>query len=348
MPKKYVVMITGYDRCGKDYIAQKLKEDLNADVIHLADSLKNICWDILDIDRETLEACKNKNGLIEIETSIPCFSNKVFPSAYNARNFIIKVATSIRKHLGKNVFIDALKENIFNSKKDIIIVPDVRFEIEYYSIKNMNNTNTVLIKIDSDLEECGKNGIKYEVDNLNPDILFKNTKNERSFNINYDWLLKEIKNRLGFKKKILYKIFNNDRYYLITEENNKEHYYEMTIGEEAYFYVTGKIKENVKEIDNFKDFSLLVLFGTLNAVEIMNKIEHFEFKEGKYIFLITENYNCIFNKETANYYMYNNRLTLIKNKKQIEINLTNKTIITRGNIVLVLSNKYIKETDDED
>jgi len=148
--------------------------------------------------------------------------------------------------------------------------------------------------------------------------------------------------------KILYKIFNNDKYYLIVEENNKEHYYEMTVGEEAYFYVTGKIKDTVKEIDNFKDFSLLVLFGTLDAAEIMLKVKQFEFKEGKYTFLITENYNCIFNRETANYYMYNNRLTLIKNKKQIEINLTNKTIITRGNIVLVLSNKYIKETDDED
>ena len=201
MPKKYIIMITGYDRCGKDYIAQKLKEDLNADVIHLADSLKNICCDILDINRETLEVCKNKNGLIEIETSIPCYSNEVFPSTHNVRNFIIKVATSIREHLGENVFIDALKENIFKSKKDVIIVPDVRFEIEYYSIKNMNNANTVLIKIDSDLEECGKNGIKYEVDNLNPDIVFKNTKNERSFNINYGWLLKEIKNRIGFKNE---------------------------------------------------------------------------------------------------------------------------------------------------
>ena len=203
--KKKVILITGYDRCGKDYVAEKLKEVFNAKVIHLADGLKDICSDILGIDKNILDGLKNKRGLVEIETSAPLATSKIYPITYEVRKFIIKVADSLRARIGKKVFIKMTLDKVYDSKEEVIIIPDVRFMIEELEIAReivKTKGKVVTLKVTGDLPDCGKNNEKYEVDDLAVDLVFKNTTDEKGFNNLFNCIVDKITSRLNIPNPI--------------------------------------------------------------------------------------------------------------------------------------------------
>ena len=194
MRSKKVILITGYDRCGKDYLADKLANYLDAAIIHLADPLKDIVCDMLGLNREELEDLKNNYySCLDIEYG---YNGKDRSQTLNFRNFIIKIASILRKNISEHVFTEATKNRIKESNKDYIIIPDVRFLIEYEELSKSFNTFT--IKLDSELDSCGKNGIKYEVDKIPYDYMFKNTEDIIRFAENLKDLIKNIKD--NYKK----------------------------------------------------------------------------------------------------------------------------------------------------
>jgi len=188
---KKLILITGYDRCGKDYLANYLSVYYNAEILYLADVLKDIVSDILNIGKEDLEKCKNtEHSWIDIILN----SDYKISITKNCREFIINVAGILRKYLGKDVFINILINKINSSKKDIIIIPDVRFLIEYEKLRK--EYNAMVVKIDSELKECGKNGFRYEVDEIKEDIVFNNNLNKDIFNNNFSSLVDVINKKL--------------------------------------------------------------------------------------------------------------------------------------------------------
>jgi len=184
-----VILITGYDRCGKDYVASKLANYLNADIEHLADPLKNIVSDILDLNREELEDLKN-NPYSSLDIDFG-YNGRSRTQTLRFRKFIIKVGTILRKNVSEYIFIEAIKNIIKESNKDYVIIPDVRFLIEYEELSKSFNTFT--IKIDSELDSCGKNDIKYEVDKIPYDHVFKNTEDIIEFGDNLKNLIEKMK-----------------------------------------------------------------------------------------------------------------------------------------------------------
>ena len=184
-----VILITGYDRCGKDYVAIKLVNYLNAEIEHLADPLKDIVCDIAKLDREELEDLKNNYySYLNIEYG---YNGRERTQTLNFRNFIIKVGATLRKNIGEHIFVEAIKNRIKKSNKDYVIVPDVRFLIEYEELSKSFNTFT--IRLNSELDNCGKNGNKYEVDKIPYDYVFNNTEDIIEFAENLKNLIEKIK-----------------------------------------------------------------------------------------------------------------------------------------------------------
>jgi len=189
MKSKKVILVTGYDRCGKDYLADKLANYLDADIAHLADPLKDIVCDMLDLNREELEELKNNAySLLDIGYG---YNGRDRTQTLNFRKFIIKVGTILRKNVGEYIFIEAIKNIIKESNKDYVIIPDVRFLIEYKELSKSFNTFT--IKLDSELDSCGRNDVKYEVDKIPYDYIFKNTEDIIEFAENLKNLIEKIK-----------------------------------------------------------------------------------------------------------------------------------------------------------
>jgi len=183
-----VILITGYDRCGKDYVASKLANYLNADIEHLADPLKDIVCDITNLNREELEDLKNNYySYLNIEYG---YNGRDRTQTLNFRNFIIKVGATLRKNIGEHIFVEAIKNRIKESDKDYVIIPDIRFLIEYKELSKSFNTFT--IRIESELDSCGKNDIKYEVDKIPYDYVFKNTEDIIEFAENLKSLIRVI------------------------------------------------------------------------------------------------------------------------------------------------------------
>jgi len=194
MKSKKVILITGYDRCGKDYLANKLTDYLNADIEHLADPLKDVVCGILDLKRNELEDLKNNPySYLTIDYE---YNGRSRTQSINFRKFIIKTATILRKNISEHIFIETIKDRIKKSDKDYVIVPDIRFLVEYEELSKSFNTFT--IKLDSELDTCGRNDIKYEVDKIPYDCLFLNTEDDVRFVKNLKDLIEKIKD--NYKK----------------------------------------------------------------------------------------------------------------------------------------------------
>jgi len=166
----FIIGIVGLDRCGKDTFAKMLvkefkKHKKEVAIRSFADKLKDVTADIMKVDRHLLEKMKNDNILV---------SNGI--EIMTTRDYIIRVADSIRKNLGEDVFIDALKKELNKIENiDIVILPDTRFVLEAEMIKQMNG---LVVRLHSDTSNCGKNGKRYEVDKIKPDVNVKNKKGQ--------------------------------------------------------------------------------------------------------------------------------------------------------------------------
>ena len=171
---KKVIAVLGYDKCGKDTIAYVIKNVLqtkqkSVTIIKFADVLKKITSDILNISPVILEKMKDDKKMICIGTEY-----------IEARDFIIRVASTLRKHLGNKIFVNPLLEYIKDNDYEYFIIPDLRFiaEDNELSLLRANGGIDKYIKIwlDSDLPTCGKNGKIYDLEilELNRNVTIEN------------------------------------------------------------------------------------------------------------------------------------------------------------------------------
>lgn len=191
---KKIILITGYDRCGKDYVTNKLKNIFDADVFRFADELKLFITKLFNIDLETLDKKKNNGDELVIDNGI----NK---EKMSYRKLLNVVGTALRETFGDNFFARSIVNKIETSEKEFIILSDTRFLIEVETIKDYakkNKYDIIIVKIESDLDICGSNGFKYEVPKIETDLVFINTtKDKEKFNRGFNCFVDKMSSRLN-------------------------------------------------------------------------------------------------------------------------------------------------------
>ena len=191
---KYLIVLTGYDRCGKDYIANKLEMIFKAKRVAFATPLKETVCKIIGINIEEFDKGKNKGQILEIRPSVDKLGK---PMSY--RNFIVKLGKDLRETLGDRVFINRTLEDLKNAKEEVGLITDTRFKSEENAIREFakeNNINLVVVKVKSELKSCGENGIKYEVPDIHYELEFRNTLDKEKFNRGFNCFVDKLSSRL--------------------------------------------------------------------------------------------------------------------------------------------------------
>jgi hypothetical protein len=142
---KKVIMVSGNIDHGKDFLADLFMGELSilgitAEKISTARELKEQICNLFRITPEFLDYHKNQRTPIVLPDK---------KTVFNFRTFIQDYGTLMREKRGFNVWADHLLNDIFNSKAEVIIVPDLRYPFEYDTIKAIFNTTTVRIVDDN-------------------------------------------------------------------------------------------------------------------------------------------------------------------------------------------------------
>jgi hypothetical protein len=161
--KKTTILINSGDRCGIDTTAELMKARLgemgkSVKILSFAEPLKNDVADLIGITIEELDNLKNNSEEITIGKRTMV-----------TRDFILDYAKRIKKLAGDNYFVKEVVRKIVTSEEDIIIIPDLRFKVEYEYFNN--SENVFFIKLLSDLKSCNVNN---EVADLYYDYEFEN------------------------------------------------------------------------------------------------------------------------------------------------------------------------------
>jgi len=192
-----IIAIIGYRRCGKDFLTQKLLElynnsETSAKRFAFADPLKDYICDLMNLSREELEELKENTN----------YKFNIGKKSYNMREFLVTFANRLRQIFGDDIWAKATIKMLKKDNSDIKIISDMRFLIEYKTLKKYadeNNEELFIIYLDSDLESCDKfNKDEKDIEKIPYQFKFFNTKNEKIFNSFLDELIDKI-------NKILYK-----------------------------------------------------------------------------------------------------------------------------------------------
>ncbi len=162
---KCVILISSYDNCGKDTLADKLitvfkNEGYSTLKISFAQPLYEKLSELSGIPVPDLHKYKRQDVEIYI---------KNVSSPATVREHLISIAKNIRKsdpyYFLKKV-VNVIKEN----NPDIVIIPDMRYMLESKIGKYLDEYVVVKIFMHSELESCNKNGLRYELDKIDYDI----------------------------------------------------------------------------------------------------------------------------------------------------------------------------------
>lgn len=137
MNKYECIAIAGNNGAGKTTLANYLnKLDPMFHNISFAAKLRTICAPILGIDPADLMKQEIKNDL------------SIFPGHSN-RDILIKIAGTIRS-MDDNYFV---KETLKPIPGKILVIDDLRFDIEYNAIKKVYGDKALIILLETDIEE---------------------------------------------------------------------------------------------------------------------------------------------------------------------------------------------------
>ena len=187
-----IIAITGFRRCGKDFLASKLEEFFSQNKKSIkkyafAYPLKKYVSELTGLTIEEIEKLKE---LKEKKFTI-------IKKNYNMRELLINFANELRNLTSKDIWAQAIISRISEDSKniDIKLITDLRFLDEYkllakYSL--INNEELFIINLDSDLESCDKNNKDEEEINKIPfNYKFYNSKNH--FNEEFNKLINYLK-----------------------------------------------------------------------------------------------------------------------------------------------------------
>jgi len=176
-----LIILTGYSRCGKDSTAKGLKEiygkeGKTVDIFNFSWVLKKILAKILDISIDQLDEIKNKDIT---------YATRYF--TLNMRSLLKRTADVFRELRGDSFFAQQVMDLINSSNADICIITDMRFRVEYDTIKS-NYDRYLIVRVDREHPDCRSRKGDEEVDAIPYDIKFTKKANPHKM----EWLKNEI------------------------------------------------------------------------------------------------------------------------------------------------------------
>ncbi len=196
-----IIAIIGYRRCGKDYLTQKLLElynnsETSAKRFAFADPLKEYICDLMNISREELEKLKEDIN----------YTFTIGKKQYTMREFLVTFANRLRQIFGDDIWAKATIESMKKDNSNIKIISDMRFLIEYKTLKKFTEESgeeLFIIYLDSDLESCDKfNKDEKDIEKIPYNFKFFNTKDEKNFNSSLNKLIENINKILCEQPKL--------------------------------------------------------------------------------------------------------------------------------------------------
>jgi len=120
-----IILISGFKRAGKDYVASILNQELkNSAICSFAEPLKKIIADTLNISLEVLDKCKNNEAMLYEGNNSFEISIREVLQGFGSE--------AMKPWFGDSVWVDVLvKKDI---QADYIIIPDWRFNVEYETL----------------------------------------------------------------------------------------------------------------------------------------------------------------------------------------------------------------------
>ena len=166
--RKKVLAILSEDRCGKSQLADFLTHNLDnlnlelkmpaCELFNFGDDLKDSYIKLTGSNIEELNDCKN--GIKKC---------KYHKNHSNCRDGVIQYSNIKKERHGKDFFTKKTINRILKSNKDFLIIADLRFLIEAKLLKENFDVN--IVKVISDLDTCGKNNQRYELDLIEYDTI---------------------------------------------------------------------------------------------------------------------------------------------------------------------------------
>lgn len=150
------ILLIGHINSGKTTIAKYLEEHYGYKKFSLGDGVKKFVVHLYEILNE-LEGIEkiNLNDLYDREKK------------EHYRKHLQLLSTELmRKEFGKNIWIDYLKNNISSP----YVIDDIRFKEEYETFKE----NSIVIKVERDLEIKSDHISEHDLDDLKPDYVIYN------------------------------------------------------------------------------------------------------------------------------------------------------------------------------
>lgn len=176
-----VILVSGYKRSGKDYVAEKLNERIeDSQVLAFAEPIKEILATTLGISKSTFDKYKNNSELLftldgtlvtDCRSMIQQFGNEAMKSQFG-------------NEVWTNLLISKLPVD------GVVIVSDWRFIVEYEGIVAKAD-EVITIRVIDDNLTAGTHASEHELDNFPFMYQLNNTPKSNDILESIDLLVKE-------------------------------------------------------------------------------------------------------------------------------------------------------------
>jgi hypothetical protein len=302
-----IISLSGRKKSGKTELSKILSKNYNFEILHFADSLKNLMCKLLSVDRTEYEKIKESNINYKISNNDLIYISKILNTDintliklnlnnkefFNVRDMIQFIGTEIIRNVYPNWHIEQLQKQIDPDKN--YCIDDTRFINEFNFVKSINSINWYIImptnmNISNHVSETELNwtmfGKNIIINDSKLDIL------QNKWN-NY---IQDINNKKSESyNDLIYNFYNN----IIT--NNKAF---LDKKDEINNYYISNIINNIELIKN--DYEMIV--------KVKNNNEHFLIELKKFLSL-----DSFIIKENDYYYITIKNPYIIENLKQWDI-----------------------------
>lgn len=163
---KTLVGFAGRKRSGKGVLANMLKEEYNAKIITVADYLKRLCCEILEVDYDTLNRMKDSGDVITdfplgrmyniVNDKVGLSKNDIFNvmvgvNIKNVREMLQVIGTDIIRRYKPDWHVWQMQDEIKSyADNTVIAIDDVRFPNERKAIESYGGKCFFIIRPDND------------------------------------------------------------------------------------------------------------------------------------------------------------------------------------------------------
>lgn len=133
---KTVILIGHKKRQGKDTLAKMLSEITGGEIVRFADPIKAIIADTFGMTIQELEDAKNDGEYIHHSTWSEEWNSDEFPGGdrHTYRQVLQRFGQSMKNHFEEDVWASLATENVWDCNTDVVIIPDLRFDVEYLTM----------------------------------------------------------------------------------------------------------------------------------------------------------------------------------------------------------------------